>query len=223
MHRLILSIMLIIVGLSLFANDFEEEQISFGLISAPEYFLDLRLSNSLKRVFVTAEFSITPERDNPKDYYSFFISKDAKIEQVFINDKRSYPLLTTNLLPEHFEPTLLVPAILDSTSLVVCYSIERNALLQESARFKVIYWLPLPEWHPTTDGKSVIGFMADEYWFPRNIEFDSTVNVTLQTTVRHQLEIDTPCVFLETEGIRLHKGCFRDGIDKSAYLKIIRS
>lgn len=222
MRRLILCILLVMFWLSLIADTSGDEQITFGLISAPEYFLDLRLSNSLNRVFVTAEFTIEPDQTDTNNYYSFFISKDARIEQLFVNAKRSFPLLTTNLTTEHFSPSLSVPALLDSTSLVVCYSIAKEALMQNPTTIKLIYWLPIPEWHPTSDGKQVIGFMADEYWFPRNIEYDSTVNVTLQTTVRHKLEIDTPCTYLETDGIRLHKGCFRDGIDKSAYVKIIR-
>lgn len=222
MHRLLIILMLVVGGISLFAEDNTAEQITFGLISAPEYNLDMRMSLSLKRVYVTAEFVVQPDSSKSNDYYSFFISKDAKIEQAYINSKRAYPLLTTNLVPEHFDPVLSVPALLDSSSLVLCYSFDNTTLMKEPASIKVTYWIPLPEWHPTDDGKGVIGFMADEYWFPRNIEYDSTVNIELQSTESYKLEIDTPCSFSDDEGIRMHKGCFRDGIGKSAFLKIIK-
>jgi len=208
---------------SLFAQDEITNQLKFGLISSPVYNLDLRLSNVLQKVYVTVDFKVKPDSTLAADYFSFFMNQDANLEQVFINSKLVSPSITTNLQVEHFVPSLPVPALLDPNSVEVCYSLKRSLFVsQDSVSVKLKYWLPLPKWQPVADGSHIIGFLSEYYWFPRNVETRSTVYVKLQSAACYTLELDEPCCFSEIDGLRMQSGCFRDGLGKSSFLKIVR-
>jgi hypothetical protein len=224
MRKYLLSLLFVLFVLYLAAQDTGKYQIKFGLISAPVISLDMRLSNELRRIYVTADFAIARDSLKAADYYSFFMNQDMQLTQIFINGQLTSPTLTTNLQPEHFNPLLPVPALLDTSSVIVCYSF-RQAMLSsptDSISFRVKYWMPLPEWQPTVDRLNVVGFLSDHYWYPRNIETYSTVNVKLQSSSNYRLELEIPCLATDKSGIRTHRGCFQDFAGKSTFLKIIR-
>lgn len=224
MHRILLSIILMLISLVLCAEVNKGNQVRFGLISAQEYSLDLRLSNEMQRVYITALFTVNADSLKTLDYYSFFVNQDVHIEQMFVNSRLLSPFITSNLQAEHFVPSLPVPALLDSTSAMVCYSLKKADLAAaDSVHFKVSFWIPLPEWQPDVSNAVMAGFLTDHYWFPRNIVFPSKVNIKLQSSYLYKLELDNPCLTTENKGIRTHRGCFQDGPGKSSFLKIIKT
>ncbi|GAB1467488.1 hypothetical protein MASR2M64_01580 [Candidatus Cloacimonadota bacterium] len=224
MRKYYICLILIILGFSLYAQGENSKQLRFGLISSPVYNLDLRLSNSLHKVYVTAEFNVKPDSTMAVDYFSFFLNRDANIEQMYVNSERVSPSITTNLQVEHFVPTLPIPALLDSNTVEVCYSLKRSLFVApDSVSVKLKYWLPLPEWQPFADGSEIVGFLSEYYWFPRNIESESTIYLKLLSAMRYTLKLDEPCCCDETDGLRIQRGCFKDAPGKSSFMKIIRS
>ncbi|PKN73009.1 MAG: hypothetical protein CVU50_04430 [Candidatus Cloacimonetes bacterium HGW-Cloacimonetes-3] len=224
MRKYLICLLVILFGLNLAAQDSGKNQVKFALISSPVYDLDLRLSNELRRIYVTAQFSVKQDSLNVADYYSFFVNQDVRIEQIFINEKLTAPILTTNLQAEHFIPVLPVPALLDTNSVMICYSFKQSDMVSkaDSLSFKVKFWVPTPEWQPNSDGSSMIGYLTDHYWFPRNIETSSTVNIKLLSSAYYRLEIERPCLWTDNSGIRTHRGCFQDSPGRSTFLKIIK-
>lgn len=224
MHKILVSVLLVCLSIFLYAEANQSNQVRFGLISASEYNLDLRLSNEMQRVYITALFTVNADSLKARDYYSFFVNRDVHIEQVFVNAKIQSPFITSNLQPEHFVPVLPVPALLDSTSAMVCYSFKKADLAaSDSVHFKVGFWIPLPEWQPDTTNALMAGFLTDHYWFPRNVVFHSKVNIRLQSSFLYKLELEKPCMATENKGIKTHRGCFQDGPGMSSFLKIIKT
>lgn len=224
MRKYLICLLVIFIGLNLAAQDSGKNQVKFGLISSPAYDLDLRLSNELRRIYITAQFFVKQDSLQAADYYSFFVNQDVRIEQIFINSRLIAPILTTNLQAEHFDPVLPVPALLDTSSVMICYSFKRSDMVTaaDSISFKVKFWVPTPDWQPNADGSSMIGYLTDHYWFPRNIETTSTVNIKLQSSALYRLEIDRPCLWTDIKGIRTHRGCFQDAPGTSTFLKILK-
>lgn len=224
MRKTIILLVLLCLGLSLAAQEADTTQVNFALLDAPVYNLNMRLAPEMQRIYIAADFTVEKAMLNEATYYSFFINKGARIEQLKINDVVSDMLLTTNLVPEHFNPVFTIPALLDSNAVVNCYSFKLDDifLANGKAEFIIKYWIPLPEWHDSPEGVKCSGFLADQFWFPRNIEGKSTVNTKMVSTVSYNLTLGAECQFTEKDGIRTHQSSFQDSPDNFAPLKIIK-
>lgn len=210
MRNIYFAIILMLLCLSLFAE--EQEVPKFALLSPVAYNIDLRVNTSLQRMYINAEFSVMPVLLRKADYYSFFLSKSARVEKVFVQDKPLMPLITKDLVPEHFEPVLPIPELLTDSTLVNCfsYNLEPYKSEETAIKFRFSYWIPLPEWKSISDGASSLEFPTDTYWYPRNIETESRVNVQLVSTLRFSLDMGPEVQVLETENIRTSQGYFTD-------------
>jgi len=218
-----LAILLALVSLSLCA----EEQVvpKFALLSPVAYNLDLRISAEMQRMYVTAEFSVIPVLLRRADYYSFFLAKEARFQQTYINDKLQKPLITSQLVPEHFEPVFPFPELLGDSTGVRCFSydLENYKTSEEAIRFKFRYWLPLPQWQTDPSGVSYLDLSTDGFWFPRNLEAESRVNVRLISSVLYQLDQVMDLQTSEIDGIRTSLGSLLDNPLLPQTLRILRT
>jgi hypothetical protein len=202
----------------LLAQEAETPQIKFALLSAPVYNLDMRLSPQMERIYITASFTVERDSLNEADYYSFFLNKDANVESVKINDVLANMTLTSNLVPEHFNPVLPIPALLDSNSVVRCYSFKLADKFNPagSASFSIKYWVPLPNFQDNPGGFKCSGYLSNQFWFPRNIEGPSRVNTKMVSSSSYKLELGPDCKFTDKDGIRTHQSSFQDSPDNTS-------
>lgn len=224
MRKIIVSLILLCVAIGLSAQEASTPETKFGLLSASVYNLEMRLSTEMQRLYVSAEFSLDKAKLSEANYHSLFLNEDARLEQIKINNVVSAPILTTNLVPEHFNPVLPVPALLDSNSVVICYSfnVANIATVDGMINFKIKYWLPLSEWIDNPEGYKCAGFMAEQYWFPRNLEGASTVNTKLLSSTSFKLELGADCTFTDKDGIRTHRSTYQDSPENLAPFKLIK-
>lgn len=225
MQKYLLILILLVIGMGLYADRVIGPGYDFGLLGADTYNLDLRYSNELRKLYVVAEFTIKGSELSNTSLHSFFMSRDAHLDQLYINGKQCGTILANNLVPEHFTPVLQYPELVDSLSTALCYTFNFNCIkLPESdINFKLVYWLQMPEWQKDTAGVEFTSLAADALWFPRNLAGGSTVNIELKTSARYTLQLDSECVYSEENGIRIHQGSFQDGPGLNPVMKIIKS
>ena len=222
MRNIIITILLALICVGLYA----EEQVvpKFALLSPVASNLDLRVSAEMQRLYVTAEFSVIPVLLRKANYYSFFLSKEARIEQVLVNDKPQKPLITSLLVPEHFDPVMPLPELLGDSTAVNCFSYDLDSYKtgEEAIRFKFRYWLPLPQWKTAAGGASYLDLPADSYWFPRNIEAESRAQIRMVSNTLYGLDLVSDAQVSEVDGIRTSTGSLLDAPANPFILKIIR-
>ena len=231
MRKIIFIISFICLGMVLLAQTSEATPepetpvVKFALLSAPVYNLDMQLSAEMQRVYVTTDFTIEKAMLPQAEYYTFLLSKNAKIEQVYVNKKLTAPIITTKLVPQHFNPVFPDSTLLADDAGIVCYSfnLASSVVKEETVHFQVKYWIPLPEWQLNAEGCKFACFKADQFWYPRNIVGSSIVKGKLVTSERYSLNMGTTCPCTDADGIRTHSSTFTDSPGSNPVLTIIKS
>jgi len=232
MRKFIFAIILMVLAVSLMAEEADSLRVEeaetplpvFRLLSASQYDVNLRYYPHLQRIYVNMEFSVESDSLPEADYYSLFLNKAAQLEYVYVNDKFTPPVLAEGLVPEHYEPVLPQPELLSDSTMVMCSSFVLKGLMPEPGKikFRIRYWIAEPEWQIADDGSSFMELLSDQFWFLRNIETASNVNVKLQSSTRYSLDINAPCLFTDVDGIRVFRGGYEDGPGKSIPIRIYK-
>lgn len=237
MRKIIILSILLALGLFLGAEELniaaEEQPIAteeqdipkFGLVYSDEYNIDLRVSGEMQRVYVVAEFLVCPAKMVAADYNSFFLNKVARIEQVFINNQLTSPVLATGLVPEHFEPVFPIPELLSDSTFATCYSFKLEPLKAspELIKVKLRYWLPITSFNTMPNEKCYVEFPLEKFWFPRNVEKPSAVNLKMVSSSRYALDIGSEVTVTDNNGIITHSVRYTDEPGKTLSIKIIKS
>ncbi|HOH97386.1 MAG TPA: hypothetical protein PL188_03645 [Candidatus Cloacimonadota bacterium] len=189
MRKYIFTAILLLVLLSLNAELIEGSPIRFNVLESHNYKLDLTLSTALNRLMIAAEFSIDRSQLATVDYYSFFLNNIATVDYVFLGDRLVRYQKATNLHPKHFVPELPVPELVDSCTVVSCYSFGTPLFkgLPDTVSVYVEYWLPLPDWQINDEGREYISFSTCDFWYPRNLYQPSELDIKLTTTIFHEI------------------------------------
>ncbi len=226
MRILLIALILLAIGGFLFAEEETAEDVpGFSLLSADSYSFDMSIWPEMQRLYVNAELSFNPARITDVEYYSLFLNKDVRFEQISVNGMRFMPFKTTGLVPEHFEPVFSMPEVLQDTLNVICYSFALHGFRNQASNIdiKMRYWIPWPEFVNLDSASQYLEYLPTGFWFPRNLEFDNQVSLKLSTSTRYQLEIGDITPFSDAEGIRTHSLNYTENPLRINPFKLIRT
>jgi hypothetical protein len=191
MKHLVLTLILTFMLVGMAAQEIiDGSPIRFSLLEAVDYDLNLTIGTSVGRLYTSVNFTVNKTELDSTDYYSFFLNENATLERVQINGVESRYNLTTNLHPKHFVPELTQADLIDASSGINCYSFDRELFsnLPDTINISLEYWLPLPAYSATLDGREAMELGNIPFFYPRNISASSEVNVLLITTIYHTMD-----------------------------------
>ncbi len=207
MRNMLLALILLTLGTLLFAEaETTEEVPKFSLLSADSYSFEMSIWPEMQRLYVNAEISMNPARITDVEYYSLFLNKELRFEQISVNGMRFMPFKTTGLVPEHFEPVFPQPEVLQDSLNLVCYSFALHGFRNQASNIEIRmrYWIPWPEFKSDDGNTQYLEYLPSGFWFPRNLEFDNQVSIKLITSTRYRLALGDLVPFSDAEGIRTH-------------------
>ncbi|MEN6446047.1 MAG: hypothetical protein ABFC98_08435 [Candidatus Cloacimonas sp.] len=222
MRKLFFAIIMLTLTLGFYAQEIDTLKINFAILNPEEINLDLRIFAPMQRVYVTADFTIDKANLPEAVYHCLFLTKDATIEQILVNDQFVPLIYTTKLVPEHFNPIFPYPEMLKEESNLNCFSFHL-ANLSGKINFKLRYSLPIPEWIEESNVHGYVTFSSDQNWFPRNLTGACKVYARLLSSTSFSMEIGTECKISEKDGLRTTEGYFIDLPNQQSTLKIIKS
>ena len=197
----------------------------FKLLEAGEYELDMFYSTELQRLYMQVDFDIPGEELSPGYYYGVFLHKDAQIQAITVSGNFESHYWVNNLQPEHFEPELIQPELLVWNSPARFFGIHLNSLEKypETPHFRIWYYLEVPPFRLDETNKLTTGLDAAEFWYPRNLSRETTVQVTMTTTPYMSLRVgDTFASKLDKQFSRTHKNTYVETPSQPCGFRLVR-
>ncbi len=190
MRRTILIFALLLLA-SLLAAQESPAALRFKLLEANEYDLDMFYSTELRRLYMQIDFEIPKAQLDPSFYYGFFLHKDAQIQAITVSGKNEKLYWVTNMVAEHFEPTLPQPELLVWNSPARFFGIHLDNFrdYDQRARFKIWYSIDLPTFELDGANKLSTGLDGREFWHPHNLNRQANIRLTLVTTPYMKLRL----------------------------------
>jgi hypothetical protein len=205
----------------LMAEEADTLKINLALLNPQEINLELRVYAPMQRIYVTANFSVEKDSLPEAMYHSIFLTKDARIEYILINDKFVPPIYSSNLVPEHFNPVFPYPDMLKENSNLNCLSFYLPNY-EGKINFTLRYSIPIPDWIKETDIRGYVTFSSNQNWYPRNLTGNCKVYARLLSSNYYTMELGTQCTIKEKDGVRTTEGYFIDSPAEQTILKIIK-
>ncbi|NLN85403.1 MAG: hypothetical protein GX135_04775 [Candidatus Cloacimonetes bacterium] len=224
MRRTIMFFALLLLA-SLLAAQESPAALSFKLLEANEYELDMFYSTELRRLYMQLDFEIPKSQLDPSFHYGFFLHKDAQIQSITVSGKNEKLYWVTNMVPEHFEPTLPQPELLAWNSPVRFFGIHLDKLRDygEKAQFKIWYNIDIPTFELDGANKLSTGLDGTEFWHPHNLNQDTNIRLTLVTTPYMKLRLGKSFASSEDKQYsRTHKLSFIDSPTEPSGFRLIR-
>jgi len=210
---------------SLLAAQESPAALRFKLLEANEYELDMFYSTELRRLYMQVDFEIPKSQLNPEFYHGIFLHKDAQIQAISVSGKPENLYWVTDLVAEHFEPTLPQPELLVWNSPVRFFGIHLDHFAEYSSltKFKIWYSIDLPTFELDGANKLSTGLDAREYWFPHNLYRDANVKLTLVTTPYMKLHLgNSVATSVDRQYSRTHTFTYTDSPLKPSGFRLIR-
>ena len=221
MRKFLLAIILLMLSYCLMAEEADTLKINLALLNPQEINLELRVYAPMQRIYVTANFSVEKDSLPEAMYHSIFLTKDARIEYILINDKFVPPIYSSNLVPEHFNPVFPYPDMLKENSNLNCLSFYLPNY-EGKINFTLRYSIPIPDWIKETDIRGYVTFSSNQNWYPRNLTGNCKVYARLLSSNYYTMELGTQCTIKEKDGVRTTEGYFIDSPTEQTILKIIK-
>ena len=221
MRKFLLAMFLLMLAFCLMAEEADTLKINFALLNPQEINLELRVYAPMQRIYVTANFSVDNDSLPEAVYHSLFLTKDARIEYILINDKFVPPVYSSNLVPEHFNPAFPYPDMLNENSNLNCFSFYLPNY-EGKINFTLRYSLPIPEWIKESDIRGYVTFSSSQNWYPRNLTGPCKVYARLLSSNYYTMELGTQCTIKEKDEVRTTEGYFIDSPTEQTILKIIK-
>ncbi|HNX03012.1 MAG TPA: hypothetical protein PLE33_08040 [Candidatus Cloacimonas sp.] len=221
MRKFLLAIILLMLSYCLMAEEADTLKINLALLNPQEINLELRVYAPMQRIYVTANFSVEKDSLPEAMYHSIFLTKDARIEYILINDKFVPPIYSSNLVPEHFNPVFPYPDMLKENSNLNCLSFYLPNY-EGKINFTLRYSIPIPDWIKETDIRGYVTFSSNQNWYPRNLTGNCKVYARLLSSNYYTMELGTQCTIKEKDGVRTTEGYFIDSPAEQTILKIIK-
>ena len=222
MRKIFITIILLVISLCLMAQEVDTLNINFALLNPEIINLELRIFAPMQRIYITADFSVDKDALPEATYYSIFLTKDAIIEQLMVNDQFAPCIYASELVPEHFNPIFPFPEMLKEKNNVNCLSFYLPNF-SGKINFKLRYSLPIPEWIKESDIRGYVTFSSSQNWFPRNLASPSKIYARLLSSKNYTMELGTQCTIKEQDGLRTTEGYFIDAPGQQSIFKIIKS
>ncbi|MGC9362257.1 MAG: hypothetical protein ACP5F3_04935 [Candidatus Syntrophosphaera sp.] len=197
----------------------------FKLLEAEEYDLDVFYSSELQRLYVQVDFEIPKNELDPTFHYGVFLERDAQFQAFTVDGKTGKHYLVNNLLPEHFVPGLTKPELLNWNSPVLFRGFYLPDLenLPETVHFRMWYYLRVPPFK--LDGQQMLttGLDAGQFWYPRNTNTMSRVNVRMTTIPYISVMVGSNIASqFDKQYSRIHTLSYVESVDQPSSLVLIR-
>ncbi|MDP2172365.1 MAG: hypothetical protein Q8J62_01185, partial [Candidatus Cloacimonadaceae bacterium] len=186
MHKyLLVSVILLLLGLNLFAKD-QSTKVSnkMKVIPIAGVILDMHYTADLQKLSVKATFDVPRNSIDAFAYNGFFLNKNARIESIQVGNIRSAMFFINGADCASFEPVLAIPKLMEESSLAKFYGFYLNGFenYPETVRIVLDYVIYLPDFVPNEIGKPGTGLSAAHYWYPHNISGPTMVEFNALTT-----------------------------------------
>ena len=225
MRRTFATIALLLLLTAGLAAQESSSAFGFKLLEANEYELDMFYSTELQRLYMQVDFELPKSQLDPSYYYGVFLHKDAQIQAITVSGNFEAHYWVNNLQPEHFEPVLIKPELLVWNSPALFYGIHLNNLdkYPDTPHFRIWYYLQIPPFSLDESNKLSTGISSAEFWYPRNLNRESTVSVTMTTTPYMSLMVGNNYASkLDKQYSRIHKNTFVETPNQPCCFRLIR-
>jgi len=216
--------LLLLLALGL-ASQENTAALRFKLLEAGEYELDMFYSTELQRLYMQVDFELPKNELDPNFHYGVFLHKDAQIQAITVSGSFEAHYWANNLQPEHFEPHLVQPELLVWNSPARFFGIHLNNLdkYPETPHFRIWYYVQVPPFRLDETNKLTTGLDAAEFWYPRNLSRETTVQVTMTTTPYMSLRVgDTFASKLDKQFSRTHKNTYIETPSQPCGFRLVR-
>ncbi len=219
----LIALLLLLVG-GLAAQD-TASALRFKLLESDEYELDMFYSTELQRLYMQVDFDISKSQLDSDYYYGVFLHKDAQMQAIAVSGNYESHYWVDNLQPEHFGPELNQPELLvwNSPALFFGIRLSNFAKYPETAHFKIWYYLDVPPFRLDDGNKLSTGLDARDFWYPRNLNQDSKVKLTMTTTPYMSLRVGNSFASnVDKQYSRTHKNTYIETPGQPCGFRLIR-